>query len=358
MSIAQPTAAHTFAAEELVDAQLARMGPRLTLPVQRLRAGGKRTRARLVELAAVASATPPELTARAAAVTELVHLASLVHDDTLDGARLRRGVETINAREGLPIALIAGDALLAGAFAVAAPLGGETLQVVADAVVAMCRGVAEETALRFRADVTVEALLRVATLKTATLVAAACELPAIAAGAGSSTRRALADFGRDFGTAVQLVDDVLDVVSTRHRLGKPVGTDFGTGHVTLPALAALRRDQRVGTLLRPGLSGGERTFVAQRIRDHGGHVMAMAVARAFAARAVRRLDGLRPATGRAADGLAQLQRLPARYLDASIEDADPALRAELRGAAADADDPLVAFAAHLQEPAGSPLSAR
>jgi geranylgeranyl pyrophosphate synthase len=348
MSIAQAAADRTVAADELVDAELARMGPRLGAPVHRLRKGGKRTRARLVELAAAATAAPPETTTRVSAVTELVHLASLVHDDTLDGAGMRRGVPTINAREGLPAAVLTGDALLAAAFAVAAPLGGEMLRVVADAVVAMCSGVAEENAQRYRADVSVEALLEVATLKTATLIAAACELSALAAGCSASTRRAFADFGRDFGTAVQLVDDVLDVTSSAGELGKPVASDFGMGQVTLPALPALHCDRRVRSLLRPGLSVRERQWVAQTIRDHGGHLMAMSAARAFATRAARRLDaGHAACRGRtpsaAAAALAEPQRLPDRYLAARIEQADARFRHELRGAAGD----LVSTPPHL-----------
>jgi hypothetical protein len=124
------------------------------------------------------------------------------------------------------------------------------------------------------------------------------------------------------------------VTSSPQRLGKPAASDFGRGHVTLPALPALRRDPRMRALLRPGLSVREREWAAQTIREHGGHLVAMAAAHAFATRAACRLNAV-PAVdgGRASagtDALAALQRLPARYLRASIEQADPRARTELR----------------------------
>jgi len=238
-------------------------------------AGGRRLRARLVLTAAQAAGRDADPTAAgpvaAAAAIELVHLASLVHDDLLDEAPTRRGAATINAAEGPAAALLAGNCLQAAAMRCAARIGTDAVTLLQQAVIDLCAGAAVEQRNRYRPDVGARDVLEVAGLKAGTLLSAACRLGALAApGADDDAVAALGEYGRLLGTALQLLDDLLDVTSTPALLGKPVESDFPNGIVTLPALPALAADPRLRSLLRPELSPHERRYAMTSIRQGGG----------------------------------------------------------------------------------------
>jgi geranylgeranyl pyrophosphate synthase len=198
-----------------------------------LSAGGKRLRPLLVLVCAgpesAGSATP------AAAAVELVHMATLVHDDVLDDAPLRRGLPTVLARSGPSRAIAAGDLLLSRAFAELASRGDrDRVALLAASSVALARGELAQRRDAFDLEIGAERYLERCRLKTAALFECACAIGA--------TGIKLAGFGRRIGLAFQLLDDVLDVTGPPERTGKARGTDLRDGTVTLPLILARERD--------------------------------------------------------------------------------------------------------------------
>ena len=203
-------------------------------------AGGKRLRPLLVLLVAGAES---DAVVRAAASVELVHAATLVHDDVLDSAALRRGRPTVVATAGRAMATATGDLLFSRAFAeLAQNDDAEQIRALSRASSALARGELLQREDAFDAGVSVERYLLRCELKTAALFEAACELGALAAGREVAP---LAAFGRRIGLAFQLLDDVLDVSGPAERTGKHRGTDLLDGTITLPfILAGLPVDPR------------------------------------------------------------------------------------------------------------------
>jgi geranylgeranyl pyrophosphate synthase len=206
-------------------------------------AGGKRLRPLLVILAAGSQAQGrPELIAGAAAV-ELIHSATLVHDDVLDGAALRRGVPTVWARGGRAMAVATGDLLFSRAFAELTAAGSlEAVQVLSRATSALAEGELLQRQDAWNPAVPVDRYLLRCELKTARLFEASCQLGALAAGAPAAQVAALGAFGRGIGIAFQLLDDVIDVAGPASVTGKHRGTDLLDGTVTLPLILARERD--------------------------------------------------------------------------------------------------------------------
>lgn len=209
-------------------------------------AGGKRLRPLLVF---VAAGEPRGATAglvRAAVAVELIHSATLVHDDVLDRAHLRRGRPTVVAAAGRAAATATGDLLFSRAFAELAANGREDeLRVLSAATSALAEGELRQRADAWDADVTVERYLARCELKTARLFEAACELGALEGGGSAS---ALAAFGRRIGLAFQLLDDVLDVSGPPERTGKRRGTDLLDGTMTLPFILGRASDPKLASL--------------------------------------------------------------------------------------------------------------
>jgi len=213
-------------------------------------AGGKRLR----PLLAVASATSGERVASqedllGGVALELMHLASLYHDDVMDEAEVRRNVDSVNARYGNLIAIVAGDYLMARSAAIAADLGTDVAGLLARTLAALTRGQVSEVRTAFCVDRTEADYFAAIEGKTAALMSSSCRVGALTARLGDIEREALSDFGRCFGMIYQLRDDILDVVATDNELGKPAGQDLAEGIYNLPTIFALR-DSLVGDELR------------------------------------------------------------------------------------------------------------
>ncbi|MCD6726136.1 MAG: polyprenyl synthetase family protein [Solirubrobacteraceae bacterium] len=211
-------------------------------------AGGKRLRPLLVVLSAGRPTDPRAADAvlRAGAAIELVHSATLVHDDVLDGAALRRGRATVVARSGRAMATATGDLLFARAFEELTGGGEpEAIKVLSRASSALARGELLQRADAWNPAVPLERYLRRCELKTAVLFEAACELGALA---GGVSRAGLGTFGRRIGLAFQILDDVLDVSGPQERTGKQPGADLLDGTVTLPLIVARERDGELGRI--------------------------------------------------------------------------------------------------------------
>ena len=214
-------------------------------------AGGKRLRPLLVVLAAESAGGPPdtaegeERLVRAAVAVELVHSATLVHDDLIDGAQLRRGHPTVAAVAGRGLAIATGDLLFSRAFAeLARNEDAEQLNALSRASSALAAGELLQREDAYASHVAVERYLRRCELKTAALFEAACRLGALTAVNGSSVlAEALGAFARRIGLAFQMLDDVLDVSGPVERTGKSRGRDLLDGTVTLPLILARERER-------------------------------------------------------------------------------------------------------------------
>jgi geranylgeranyl pyrophosphate synthase len=210
-------------------------------------AGGKRLRPLVVFVAA--GGIPGDggrALVRAAAAVELVHSATLVHDDILDAADLRRGRPTVVASAGRAMATATGDLLFSRAFAeLARNERRDEVRALSAASTALARGELLQRAEAFDVGVTLERYLRRCELKTAALFQAACELGALEGGADETRVGELAAFGRRIGLAFQLLDDVLDVSGPPGRTGKRRGADLLDGTVTLPLILARERSDDV-----------------------------------------------------------------------------------------------------------------
>ncbi len=206
-------------------------------------AGGKRVRP-LFAVAAGACAAgadgPASLeVVRGGVSVELVHLGSLYHDDVIDEAVTRRGVESVNSRWGNLRAILAGDFLLAKASEIAASLGTEVAGLLAATIGRLCEGEVLELQDAYQVTRTEEAYLASIDGKTASLLSAACRIGGIVADLPREEIDRLTAFGTAYGMAFQIVDDVLDVVATDEQLGKPAGHDLVEGAYNLPVLRAL-----------------------------------------------------------------------------------------------------------------------
>ncbi len=264
-------------------------------------AGGKRLRPLLVLLAAhaaeAAGAGRPDgerSAVRAAVAVELVHSATLVHDDVLDGAPLRRGRPTVMASGGRRLATAAGDLLFARAFGeLVRNDSAAQLQALSDASSALAVGELYQREDAYAVDVTLDRYLRRCELKTARLFEAAARLGALAVAEGESD--ALADalgrYASHIGLAFQLLDDVLDVAGDVERTGKRRGTDLLDGTITLPLILARERDASLARIDVRALSEADAEAVCERIAATGS----LDAARARALNVIAEAKGQLPA---------------------------------------------------------------
>jgi len=237
-------------------------------------AGGKRLRPALAFLSSAPHAGPP---VAAGAAVELVHMATLVHDDLIDGAAVRRGRAAAWSEHGEGAARAAGDYLFARAFSVLAEtVDSNAVSVLANASLALARGEAMQRRQRNDPDTTVDDYLERCALKTGALFAAACVL-----GGGSG------EYGRLLGIAFQIADDVLDCTGDTIETGKVPGTDLQDGTPTLPLLLAAQEDP----VVHAALAGGPKEGVLVRVAASGALERSRELALHYASWARSRLDG-------------------------------------------------------------------
>ncbi len=215
-----------------------------------IHAGGKRLR----PLLAVAAATSGERPASrddllGGVALELMHLASLYHDDVMDEAAIRRNVDSVNARYGNLIAIVAGDYLMARSAGIAADLGAATASLMARTLAWLTRGQISEVRTAFSLERSETNYFEAIEGKTAALMSASCRMGAMTANHSTTETDALSEFGRCFGMVYQLRDDILDLTATDNQLGKPAGQDLAEGIYNLPTLYALS-DPSLGDELR------------------------------------------------------------------------------------------------------------
>ena len=263
-----------------------------------IKAGGKRLRPALVLMSAHAGDPGARSTDLAAAAIELVHIATLYHDDVIDETEIRRGVRTVHAQWGVEVAVLAGDYLFARGCALGAEAGGEVPGILARAIGEVCEGQIVETATLGQPLRPLEDFIGTIRRKTAALFRAACELGAATSGVDSGVRAALVSYGESLGLAFQIVDDLLDVIGDPAVTGKAVGSDLREGVFTMPFLLAARRDEAT----REALASGERELEAllPALYDTEALGDTVRAAESYAAEARAALGALEPGGHRAA----------------------------------------------------------
>ncbi|MGH7729473.1 MAG: polyprenyl synthetase family protein, partial [Vulcanimicrobiaceae bacterium] len=205
-----------------------------------LAAGGKRLRPRLVLLAAEAADADPREHLPLAAYMELIHVATLIHDDVVDRADFRRGINATAVDYGNRISVLAGDYLFAWIFRnVTSGYAPPIPNILASTLAEITDGEVLQHRALGRLDLTLGAYVEIAVKKTASLFAASAECGALAAGGAALRAAALRDFGLAYGIAFQMLDDLLDLTASERELGKPVGNDLRERKVTIPVIFAL-----------------------------------------------------------------------------------------------------------------------
>lgn len=277
-----------------------------------LNAGGKRFRPQLALLSARAfEYDGPAATPMAAAV-ELIHTATLVHDDIVDESDSRRGRATANFFWGNSASVLMGDYLVIKAFTIAADTGDPRLfRLFCDTIGRMCEGEVLQICVRAETDLDVATYLKIIEAKTAVLMSTCCRIGALLGGAALEQTEALTAFGLKVGLAFQIIDDLLDYTGQEELLGKPVGSDLREGKVTLPLIYALQRarpadrEELVAALERPAaMEEAEIERVIRLIARYDGFSDAREQAATFVRAALGSLTMI-PA-GAARDGLACL----------------------------------------------------
>ena len=261
-------------------------------------AGGKRLRPLMSVLSALSSVSvASDEVVLGGVACELVQVGSLYHDDVMDEAEMRRGVQSVNARWGNHRAILAGDFLLARSSEIAASLGAEVAGLLGFTIGRLVEGQIGELSTQYSVDRTVDQYLSSIGGKTASLFAAATRIGAIVAGLPRPEVEALTVYGDCFGVVFQIVDDILDIVSSEEKLGKPAGHDMVEGVFTLPVLLTLQEPGPHAGELRDLLSGGEGALSPAEtdkalalVRSGEGIAGARNLARGYAERAARAVE--------------------------------------------------------------------
>jgi heptaprenyl diphosphate synthase len=271
-------------------------------------AGGKRLRPLLALAAATGGERPGTRDDLLGGVAvELVHLASLYHDDVIDEATVRRNVESVNSRFGNLVAIVAGDYLLARSAAIAAGLGTEIAGLLATTLGRLCQGQVSEVRSAFSTARTKEDYFGAIAGKTAALMATSCRIGALTGGAPADEIAALTAFGQSLGMVFQLRDDVLDVIASDEVLGKPAGQDLAEGIYTLPVILALEDPEtgsELANLLGQPLAQPERDKAKAIVAGSAGIAGTVGVAKRYVTEALEAAAGLR--SGAMTDGLTRL----------------------------------------------------
>jgi len=243
LEILEPVRPELEQVEKRFRAQLISPVPAVTSIGQYLQvSGGKRLRPALLLLAAKAFGEATPMAIRLGAVVEMIHTATLVHDDVIDGADLRRGRPSTNSRWGNHTSVLAGDWLYMQSFNLAVKERNfHVLDILIELTQMMIEGELLQWAMIGRLDLTEAEHLDLVYRKTACLFGACTRLGAVVAGQDSETEEAMTRYGRNLGMAFQLVDDLLDFTASEDVLGKPVGSDLREGKITLPLINLLDR---------------------------------------------------------------------------------------------------------------------
>jgi all-trans-nonaprenyl-diphosphate synthase len=268
-------------------------------------AGGKRMRPAIVLLLSRAVSPTADISTRhmrLAEITEMIHTASLFHDDVVDGADLRRGVPTVNSAFGNRIAIQAGDFLFAQASWYLANLDNlEVVKLLSEVIKDFAEGEIQQGLSSFDTGLTLESYLEKSYYKTASLLANSAKAVGVLSEASLDLQRSLYEFGRFVGLAFQIVDDILDFTGTTDELGKPAGSDLQSGNLTAPVLFALQEIPYLeGMIERELREPGDAEKAVELVLNSQGITQSRALAEEYAAKALQCLNQLPQSTSRQA----------------------------------------------------------
>lgn len=239
-----------------------------------LKAGGKRIRPVFVLLAGKFGRYDVAKLTQVAAALELIHMASLVHDDVIDDAATRRGTPTVKSEWGDRMAMYTGDYIFARALVLLAEFSDVRIhQLLSESIVAMCEGEIEQIRDFYNKEQNLRTYLRRIKRKTALLLSVSCTLGAMVAECSPREVRLLERYGYNAGMAFQIIDDILDLTSTPKKLGKPVGSDLRQGNLTLPVLFALQNSRdalRLRNLIGREMTTAEVEEAVKIVKSSGG----------------------------------------------------------------------------------------
>lgn len=253
--------------------------------------GGKRLRPLLCLLAARLFGYQGHRHIPLAVVVEFLHTASLLHDDVVDEAELRRGTPSANGVWGNQASVLVGDFLFSRAFELMVADGSlDILRLLSEVTKTLAEGEVLQLSRTFHLEMTEAEYLEVIERKTAILFAAAAEIGALVSGQNRLTIERMREYGMCLGVAFQLMDDALDYAAEEEAVGKPVGHDLEEGKITLPLIHAMRADaelaRRVGDIAeRGGYAGDDGNWVRRHVQQQGGVEHALEIARRYAERA-------------------------------------------------------------------------
>ncbi|WP_142826456.1 heptaprenyl diphosphate synthase component II [Planococcus soli] len=261
-----------------------------------LQAGGKRIRPVFVLLAGKFGDYNIDVMKRVAVPLELIHMASLVHDDVIDDSEIRRGQPTVKAQWNNSVAMYTGDFILARALEQITEIESPRVhEILSKTLIEVCRGEIIQIKDKYKLDQNLRDYFRRIKRKTALLISSSCELGALVSGTDEKTAAHLRRFGYFIGMSFQIIDDILDFTSTDEELGKPAGSDFIQGNITLPILCA-RKDPEIYTMLKANLnrdlSNEERLTVVRTIRNSSAIEEAKAMSERYLEKALRELSFL------------------------------------------------------------------
>ena len=276
-----------------------------------LSSGGKRVRPALLLLAARLCGYEGDQAVPLASVVEFIHTATLLHDDVVDSATLRRGMASANTLWGNEASVLVGDFLFSKSFSLMVRVGSlDILRVLSNATTVIAEGEVLQLLCTGEIDLTEQQYINVVRAKTAILMSAACEAGAILGGADQAQQKALADFGLELGIAFQFMDDLLDYTATEEEFGKSIGHDLEEGKITLPLIQTLRHctDEERGLISdvieKDEMSVDEFRAVSELVQRYGGIDYTVAAARAAIAGCRARLEAFPPSPVR--DAMAEL----------------------------------------------------
>lgn len=260
-------------------------------------AGGKRIRPAIVLLLSRATVMEAEIPARhfrLAEITEMIHTASLVHDDVVDESSLRRGVPTVHSSFTNRVAVLAGDFLFAQSSWHLANLDNLTVvKLLSRVIMDLAEGEIQQGLNRFDTTLSIDAYLIKSYYKTASLIANSCKSVGVLSQTSDALAEALYQYGRDLGLAFQIVDDILDFTGSEDVLGKPAGSDLLSGNLTAPVLYAMEEIPYLTTLIeREFAQHGDFDEAMTLVRESRGIERSRELAAQHIKRAVANLAGL------------------------------------------------------------------
>lgn len=259
---------------------------------------GKMLRPGLVLLSGLACGSVNERHITAAAIIEIIHNATLLHDDVIDEGKSRRGLPTLNCLRGNESAVLLGDFLLSRVFRMCISLDNSVAEVIAKSAARTCEGEMKQTAQRGNLELSESQYLEIITDKSAAMFGAACQAGAMLSGADKQQQLNMADYGLNVGIAFQITDDLLDIAGDQSKTGKTTGSDIDRDKLTLPLIHSLKTALPAdGELIKqlisqqtPSNTNGE---LLEKLRSCGSIEYSYKLAQGFIDRAISALAGVR-----------------------------------------------------------------